>query len=133
MFRTIKFVAATGSIQLLDEDERERIEWFQSVINVRPTRLPPLSGRPGLYPSFSSVAMKRIWILNDLFVLPTARRTGVGRRLLEQAADFARATSALRLVLATATDNHQAKALYEKLGWHLDQDFDHYALSLGEL
>jgi GNAT superfamily N-acetyltransferase len=85
-----------------------------------------------LYPSFSSVAMQRIWILNDLFVRPTARRTGVGRHLLESAANFARSTSATRLVLATANDNHQAKALYEKLGWQLDQDFDHYALTLGD-
>ena len=32
-----------------------------------------------LYPSFSSVAVQRIWILNDLFVAPAARRRGVGR------------------------------------------------------
>ena len=29
-----------------------------------------------LYPSFSSVSMKRIWILNDLFVEPTDRQKG---------------------------------------------------------
>ena len=33
-----------------------------------------------LYPSFSSVSMKRVWILNDLFVSPTTRRTGVAPR-----------------------------------------------------
>ena len=32
-----------------------------------------------LYPSFSSAAARRIWILNDLYVAPTARRRGVGR------------------------------------------------------
>ena len=31
-----------------------------------------------LYPSFSSALMKRLWILNDLFVEETARRQGVG-------------------------------------------------------
>src|SRR5579859_667244 len=35
-----------------------------------------------LYPSFSSVAMKPIWILNDLFVAPQSRRAGVARSLL---------------------------------------------------
>jgi len=30
-----------------------------------------------LYPAFSSVAMRRIWILNDLFVPPEARRSDV--------------------------------------------------------
>jgi GNAT superfamily N-acetyltransferase len=34
-----------------------------------------------LYPSFSSVAARRIWILNDLLVTPPARRRGVGRAL----------------------------------------------------
>jgi GNAT superfamily N-acetyltransferase len=35
-----------------------------------------------LYPSFSSVGMSPIWNLNDLFVAPEARRTGVARALL---------------------------------------------------
>lgn len=38
-----------------------------------------------LYPSFSSVSMAPIFILNDLFVRPEARRSGVARRLLEAA------------------------------------------------
>jgi GNAT superfamily N-acetyltransferase len=36
-----------------------------------------------LYPSFSSGAMARIFILNDLFVAPEARRRGAGSALLE--------------------------------------------------
>src|SRR6266851_4244256 len=36
-----------------------------------------------LYPLFSSVSMKRLWLLNDLFVAPEARRTGAGRGLDE--------------------------------------------------
>src|SRR5690242_3953610 len=32
-----------------------------------------------LYPCFSSTAMKRMWILNDLFVTPDARRGEIGR------------------------------------------------------
>ena len=39
-----------------------------------------------LYPSFSSVSMQRLWILNDLFVTPDARNVGAGRVLLERAA-----------------------------------------------
>ena len=83
-----------------------------------------------LYPSFSSVAMKRIWILNDLFVAERARRQGVASQLLQSATAFARDTGAMRLVLATAVDNHAAHALYEARGWRLDTKFHHFELTL---
>ena len=51
-----------------------------------------------LYPSFSSGAMARIFILNDLFVDPEARRRGVGSALLQAAARYGRHAGALRLV-----------------------------------
>jgi GNAT superfamily N-acetyltransferase len=83
-----------------------------------------------LYPSFSSVAARRIWILNDLFVAPKVRRGGVGRELLEAARDFAASTGALRLVLSTAATNHEARALYESCGYKKDDVFLVYKLEL---
>ena len=47
-----------------------------------------------LYPSFSSVSLKRLWVLNDLFVRPSVRRGGVARRLLERARAWAVETGA---------------------------------------
>jgi GNAT superfamily N-acetyltransferase len=43
-----------------------------------------------LYPSFSSVLMKRIWILNDLFVEKDFRREGVAKLLMDAAERYAR-------------------------------------------
>ncbi|WP_262361218.1 GNAT family N-acetyltransferase, partial [Vibrio cholerae] len=43
-----------------------------------------------LYPSFSSVAMKRMWYLNDLYVSENARKKGFGRALLQKVAAFAK-------------------------------------------
>lgn len=83
-----------------------------------------------LYPSFSSIAMRPIWILNDLFVVESARKTGVARSLLKEAERFARETNAARLVLETAPDNQPAQALYEKLGWVKDDEFIHYKYNL---
>ncbi|MGH8214537.1 MAG: GNAT family N-acetyltransferase [Rhodanobacteraceae bacterium] len=83
-----------------------------------------------LYPSFSSVSMRRVWVLNDLFVAPGARRRGVARALMEAARAFARASGALRLVLETAEDNRSAQALYESLGYRRDAGTRHYSLSL---
>ncbi len=83
-----------------------------------------------LYPSFSSVSMAPIFILNDLFVVPEARRSGVARGLLEAAAGRAREAGAIRLSLATAHTNTAAQALYTSAGWERDAVFSvyHYAL-----
>ncbi|MGA2257095.1 MAG: GNAT family N-acetyltransferase [Thermoguttaceae bacterium] len=81
-----------------------------------------------LYPSFSSVAAQCIWILNDLFVAPTARRRGVGRSLLNAARDHGASSGAKRLVLSTAATNREARALYESCGYRQEDMFLVYKL-----
>src|SRR5437016_2368851 len=83
-----------------------------------------------LYPSFSSGAMARIFILNDLFVMPEARRCGAGLALLQAAAQYGRRVGALRLVLSTEVTNTTAQSLYEKVGWNPDTVFCAYQLTL---
>jgi len=83
-----------------------------------------------LYPSYSSVAMCRIWILNDLYVAPDARRYGAGKALLDHAEQMARATGAVRLVLTTAKDNSTAQELYEQCGWEKEEVFMQYQRTL---
>lgn len=83
-----------------------------------------------LYPAFSSVSATHVWILNDLLVLPEARRGGAARALLTTAADFARADGALRLELETDHDNHTAQALYHAMGWTLYDGTLRYRLPL---
>lgn len=78
-----------------------------------------------LYPSFSSVSMQRVYILNDLFVVPEARGKGVGKALLESAKEFANTQGAKGLTLETAIDN-PAQKLYEQLGWKKDTEVFHY-------
>jgi ribosomal protein S18 acetylase RimI-like enzyme len=84
-----------------------------------------------LYPSFSSVSMKRIWILNDLFVDEDYRRNGVAQLLMGAAESFARETGAVRIILATQVSNVVAQSLYELRGYAKDEEFYHYALRLG--
>lgn len=79
-----------------------------------------------LYPSFSSVSMRRLWVLNDLFVAPEGRRSGAGRALLERAERWARETGAKGLTLSTEITNLAAQRLYESAGWTKDADFVHY-------
>jgi GNAT superfamily N-acetyltransferase len=70
-----------------------------------------------LFPSFSSVAACRIWVLNDLFVAADARGQGVGRALMEAARQHAIQTRAKRLTLETMAENRAAWSLYEDLGY----------------
>jgi len=80
-----------------------------------------------LFPSFSSVSMRDLWILNDLFVAPEGRRQGVGRALMDRARQLAADSGAKGLILETEADNQAAKRLYEELGWERDGGH-HYAL-----
>lgn len=50
-------------------------------------------------------------------VRPEARRGGLGRRLVEAAAGFARQSGAARLFLEVAEDNPAARALYARCGF----------------
>lgn len=79
-----------------------------------------------LYPGFSSVAMGKLWLLNDLFVTPDARQSGVTEALMTRATEAARQEGAIGLFLRTALDNVPAQALYEKLGWGRDLGFYRY-------
>jgi GNAT superfamily N-acetyltransferase len=107
---------------------RERLEHDQSVVFLAEHDGAPV-GFTQLYPTYSSVAMKPLWILNDLFVVPDARRQGVGALLLRRAKRHAEETGAEGLVLETALDN-PAQLLYESEGWKRDVAFLHYELLL---
>jgi ribosomal protein S18 acetylase RimI-like enzyme len=87
-----------------------------------------IAGFTQLYPSFSSVSMQRIWILNDLFVAATHRRKGIARLLLETAKQYAQSTGAVRISLATQISNISAQSLYKSLGYIKDEEFYHYSL-----
>jgi ribosomal protein S18 acetylase RimI-like enzyme len=88
------------------------------------------AGFTQLYPTFSSVRAARVWVLNDLFVEPQARRRGVAQALLGAAADFARADGAARLELETNHDNLTAQALYDAAGWQRYDGTQRYHLPL---
>jgi len=80
-----------------------------------------------LYPSFCSVEAAPIYVLYDLFVAPSARRSWAGRALLVAAEDRARTDGKARMDLTTARSNHGAQALYESLGWKRDEVFHAYS------
>lgn len=93
-----------------------------------------LAGHPvgfcQLYPIFSSVSMRRAWLLNNLFVDSAARGQGIGEKLLDAAAAHGRASGAAWLMLQTAHDNLPAQRLYARAGWHVDPHFQSFIFDL---
>jgi GNAT superfamily N-acetyltransferase len=100
----------------------DRFNHGESVLFIAHEGCTPI-GFTQLYPSFSSVSLERVFILNDLFVNEFGRRKGVGSKLLSAAIDFAAAVGAIRLGLSTGIGNTSAQALYEAHGWERDDDF----------
>ena len=82
------------------------------------------------YSMFSSVVMKPLVILNDLYTTQAARGQGVGSALIDACANFARLEGAMVLRLRTATDNETAQRVYDKAGFKRDAVYYTYDLSL---
>ena len=80
-----------------------------------------------IYPSFSSMAMLPIWILNDLFVCSSARQTGCAKKMMMYLQERAKNHGIFSIKLATENTNYKAKALYHGLGYQLNQNFSHYS------
>jgi len=109
---------------------RNRLESKDSIIFVAKNE-EGYVGFTQLYPTFSSISMKRAWILNDLYIDEKARNQGIGELLLQKAKEFALTTGAKSISLETAPDNYVAQRLYEKNGYKRDTQYYHYELLLG--
>ncbi len=119
---------------------RDRLTHRDSVIFLalsEPAEGSVVAGFTQLYPSFSSVSMAPLWILNDLYVNRAFRRRGLAQALMHQAQTYGMNTGAVRLELSTGVTNTSAQSLYESLGYQQaditedsDNAFYHYSLAL---
>ncbi|MFT3896812.1 MAG: GNAT family N-acetyltransferase [Thermomonas sp.] len=124
------FYAQAHDVAMARAFLRERLERGESVVLLATLADGAPAGFTQLYPMFSSVRAARTWILNDLFVAPSARRRGVANALLDAATAFARAEGAVRLELETTHDNAAAQALYRAAGWESHDDTLRFRLPL---
>jgi GNAT superfamily N-acetyltransferase len=108
---------------------RERLQQQDAFILLAMENEQPV-GYTQLFPSWSSVSMERIWILNDLFVLQNKRNQGIAKALMKKAEDHAKSTQAVRMILATEVTNKIGQNLYESMGYRQFDDFYHYVLKM---
>ncbi|WP_281637669.1 GNAT family N-acetyltransferase [Flavobacterium marginilacus] len=98
---------------------KERLENNEAVIFVAYDDAYPdkIIGFALIYITFSSLALNRILILNDLFVDPSARKKGIGEQLITQTEAFAKELGSPTIRLRTAKNNNAAQKLYHKMGF----------------
>ncbi|MBM9579482.1 GNAT family N-acetyltransferase [Leptospira sp. 201903070] len=125
-----RFYEKTSDLSEASKFLKERILKGESKIFVALDARGFYCGFTQLYPSFTSLSMRRTWILNDLFVRPEYRKQGVASALIQQAVSFAKSTDAKYLSLSTAHENLTAQKLYESLGFIKDETFFHYSLDV---
>jgi len=93
----------------------ESVVLFARALTARTSAGADVVGFAQLYPSFSSVSMGPIVVLNDLFVLPSWRRSSVARSLIDETVRHAERVGAIRIHLSTQTTNEPALRLYRSL------------------
>lgn len=127
-----QFYQQASDLALARQFLGDRLRLQQSVIFLAKLKASPSTalGFVQMFPLFSSTRAARTWLLNDLYVAPTARAQGVAQILMEFAARWAKDDGAIALSLSTAHDNISAQRLYEKLGWTRDLEYREYTLRL---
>lgn len=122
-----EFYGQSSDLQQAEQFIRERVAGAESIIFLAYLEEKPV-GFVQLFPVFSSVAMKRAFLLNDLFVANQARKQGVAQALMEQCYIYCQQEDARYMMLETARDNVQAQKLYEKMGMTIDETVYYYSI-----
>lgn len=85
-----------------------------------------------LFPSYSTLSLQKIWILNDLGVAKKYRGNGVAKALIQKALSMAKDSGADRVELKTQKTNISAQQLYASLRFTIDEENIFYRVSMVE-
>nr|WP_298929892.1 GNAT family N-acetyltransferase [uncultured Allomuricauda sp.] len=123
------FYGEESNLELAASFIGQRIKNGESIVFIGENADNQIVGFAQLYPLFSSTRLKKIWLLNDLFVDSNFRGRGISKNLLDCAKDLCRETGACELTLETQRNNIIANRLYKKTGFLLDIEHNFYAWS----
>ncbi len=104
----------------------QRIQQQDSKIYVAETKPGTLAGFVQLYPLFSSTRMKKLWLLNDLFVAPAFRGQRVSVGLINKAKELVQTSGACGMFLETEKTNKIGNSLYPSVGFELNEGSNFY-------
>jgi GNAT superfamily N-acetyltransferase len=100
----------TLSRALIADPEREGVQFLARDAETRPV------GFATIFWSWATTSAERIGVMNDLFVAPEARGSGVAEALIEACRAACAARGARKLTWQTATDNERAMSVYDRIG-----------------
>jgi GNAT superfamily N-acetyltransferase len=106
---------------LIADPEREGLQLIARAGDGRGAAL----GFATIFWSWSTLSGSRIGVMNDLFVAPEARGTGLAAELIAACLGRVRERGASSLGWQTARDNHRARAVYERVGARLEEWLDY--------
>jgi GNAT superfamily N-acetyltransferase len=120
-----QFQGQSSNLQAARSFLSERFNHRESVLFIAHDGSTPV-GFAQLFPSYSSVSLSRVFVLNDLFVHQAARKTGIASKLLEALEQYAWSFGSARVTLNVARTNVSAQGVYESRGWKRDEQYYMY-------
>jgi len=121
-----------------DSEPSEVEEFLKSLIEEEKSKIflsyegDELTGFVQLYPSFSSIGLAPIWILNDFYIFGGSNRREIASGLLDAARMLCDASKAIRLEVTTRKENHRLHKIYRDYGFEKDYKYDYYFLRLSK-
>lgn len=91
-----------------------------------------ITGFIQLYPSFSSIGLAPIWILNDFYIFSGSQKKLTATMLMDEAKKLCQATNAIRVEVNTRKENHKLHKLYKEYGFEKDYKYDYYFLRVNK-
>lgn len=110
----LEFLEPTPGVEALTEHSRRLLEEGEMAVLLAgdgPDGISLLRFRPSVWTGEPEAH------LQELYVVPGLRGRGVGRRLLEETIEFARAAGATGIDLNTGETDTAARGLYESMGF----------------
>ncbi len=117
-----QFQGQAGNLAAARTFLAERLDHGESIVFIA-TAAGTAVGFAQLYPSYSSVSLSRVFILNDLFVLEAVRGQRIASQLLSAVESYAWSFGASRITLNVARTNVSAQQVYATRGWRQDDQF----------
>jgi len=120
------FYKKENDIDAAKEFINDRITNKDSEIFIAENSNNEIIGFVQLYSLFSSTRMKKLWLLNDLFVNPKHRGKGVSVGLINKAKELVIKTKACGMFLETEKTNRIGNNLYPKTGFTRNEGSNFY-------